>query len=98
MSKSKEPFKPVVPADQTQPELTVTSVILGIVLAVVFGAANAYLGLRVGSVLQENRWRPAQFLRCRRYFCGRRKGKWRRPACWRLRFWRSAADCLEHFL
>ena len=48
MSKSKEPFKPVVPADQTQPELTVTSVILGIVLAVVFGAANAYLGLRVG--------------------------------------------------
>lgn len=26
----------------------VTSVILGVILAVVFGAANAYLGLRVG--------------------------------------------------
>ena len=29
-------------------ELTVTALILGVVLAVVFGAANAYLGLRVG--------------------------------------------------
>ena len=28
--------------------MTVTSVIMGIILAVVFGAANAYLGLRVG--------------------------------------------------
>ena len=30
------------------PEFTVTSIILGILLAVLFGAANAYLGLRVG--------------------------------------------------
>lgn len=30
------------------PELTVTSVVIGVLLAVVFGAANAYLGLRVG--------------------------------------------------
>lgn len=29
-------------------ELTFTSVVLGVILAVVFGAANAYLGLRVG--------------------------------------------------
>ena len=29
-------------------ELTVTAVVLGVLLAVVFGAANAYLGLRVG--------------------------------------------------
>lgn len=29
-------------------ELTVTALILGVLLAVVFGAANAYLGLRVG--------------------------------------------------
>lgn len=43
-----EQFKPYVPADKTQPELTVTSVVVGIILAVVFGAANAYLGLRVG--------------------------------------------------
>lgn len=49
MSKEKdEQFKPYVPADKTQPELTITSVVMGIILAVVFGAANAYLGLRVG--------------------------------------------------
>ena len=30
------------------PEFTVTSVILGVILAVIFGGANAYLGLRVG--------------------------------------------------
>ena len=47
MSESKD-FKPFVPAEKTLPEFTVTSVILGILLAVVFGAANAYLGLRVG--------------------------------------------------
>ena len=29
-------------------ELTVTALILGVLLAVVLGAANAYLGLRVG--------------------------------------------------
>lgn len=41
-------FKPYIPADKVTPEFTATSVILGILLAVVFGAANAYLGLRVG--------------------------------------------------
>lgn len=41
-------FKPYVPADKVMPEFTVTSVIMGVILAVVFGAANAYLGLRVG--------------------------------------------------
>ena len=41
-------FKPYVPADKVLPEITVTSVLLGVILAVVFGAANAYLGLRVG--------------------------------------------------
>ena len=41
-------FKPYIPADKVLPELTPTSVILGIILAVIFGGANAYLGLRVG--------------------------------------------------
>ena len=41
-------FKPYIPAEKIIPEITVTSVIIGIILAVVFGAANAYLGLRVG--------------------------------------------------
>ena len=41
-------FKPYIPAEKVTPELTVTSIIMGVLLAVVFGAANAYLGLRVG--------------------------------------------------
>lgn len=44
----KNDFKPYVPASKVTPELTVTSVIMGVLLAVIFGAANAYLGLRVG--------------------------------------------------
>lgn len=41
-------FKPYIPADKVMTELSVTSVIIGIILAVIFGGANAYLGLRVG--------------------------------------------------
>lgn len=41
-------FKPYIPADKISPEITVTSIIMGVLLAVIFGAANAYLGLRVG--------------------------------------------------
>lgn len=47
MNENKE-FKPYIPADKVTPELTAVSVIIGVLLAVVFGAANAYLGLRVG--------------------------------------------------
>lgn len=41
-------FKPYIPSDKVMSELSITSVILGIILAVIFGGANAYLGLRVG--------------------------------------------------
>jgi len=41
-------FKPYIPADKVIPEMTPTSIIMGLILAVIFGAANAYLGLRVG--------------------------------------------------
>ncbi len=44
----KKAFQPYIPANKVTPELTVTSIIMGILLAVIFGAANAYLGLRVG--------------------------------------------------
>ena len=43
-----EEFKPYIPADKATPEMTPTSIVMGLILAVVFGAANAYLGLRVG--------------------------------------------------
>lgn len=41
-------FKPFVPADRVVPEFTAMSIIIGVFLAVLFGAANAYLGLKVG--------------------------------------------------
>ena len=47
MENGKE-FKPFIPADKVVPELTITSILIGAVLAVLFGGANAYLGLRVG--------------------------------------------------
>lgn len=46
--KSNKEFKPYIPAEKITAELTVTSIIMGILLAIIFGAANAYLGLRVG--------------------------------------------------
>ena len=41
-------FKPYIPAEKVTPEITITSIIMGVILSIVFGAANAYLGLRVG--------------------------------------------------
>jgi len=48
LKKEKEEFKPFVPAEREMKEFSITAVIVGVLLAVVFGAANAYLGLRVG--------------------------------------------------
>ena len=48
MDEKKQDFKPYIPADKVPPEFTATSVVMGIILAAIFGAANAYLGLRVG--------------------------------------------------
>ena len=43
-----ERYPPYVPADENMAEFTFKAVGLGVLLSVVFGAANAYLGLRVG--------------------------------------------------
>lgn len=45
---TQEKFKPFIPADKVVREFTPTAIILGAILAVIFGGANAYLGLRVG--------------------------------------------------
>ena len=47
MDKKKESFKPYISADKVLPEFTVTSILMGIILAVLFGAANAYNSLSV---------------------------------------------------
>lgn len=51
MSRDDQKFKPYIPAEKITPEFTATSVIMGIILATVFGGANAYLGLRVGTTV-----------------------------------------------
>lgn len=48
MDNNKKDFQPYIPADKVVPEFTVTALLIGILLAIVFGAANAYLGLLVG--------------------------------------------------
>lgn len=41
-------YDPYVPAWQNLPEFTIKAALLGILFGIVFGAANAYLGLRAG--------------------------------------------------
>ena len=48
---SEKPFKPYVPADSTMAEFTVRALVLGLVMSVILGAANAYLGLRAGMTI-----------------------------------------------
>ena len=50
MSDDKE-FRPYVPASSDMPEFTVRALLLGLVMCVVLGAANAYLGLRAGMTI-----------------------------------------------
>jgi putative OPT family oligopeptide transporter len=44
-------FKPFVPAETNLTELSVKSVLFGLVLAAILGAANAYIGLKAGMTI-----------------------------------------------
>ena len=48
---SEKPFQPVIPASSTDREFTMRALLLGLVMWVVLGAANAYLGLRAGMTI-----------------------------------------------
>ena len=48
---SEKPFQPFVPASSTMSEFTGRALFLGLVMAVILGAANAYLGLRAGMTI-----------------------------------------------
>ncbi len=48
----KPEYKPVLKPDQDYPQVTPYSVITGVVMAVLFSAAAAYLGLKVGQVFE----------------------------------------------
>src|SRR5512136_578941 len=45
---SRDDFKSFIPAEKKIPELTIKAVLVGAILAVILGAANAYLGLYAG--------------------------------------------------
>jgi putative OPT family oligopeptide transporter len=47
-----EEYKPVMPANIAFPEVTGYSVFWGLVMAVIFSAASAYSGLKIGQVLE----------------------------------------------
>lgn len=47
-NKESEVFQPFVPASKTLAELSLRAVLLGVFLAIVLGAGNAFLGLKVG--------------------------------------------------
>jgi len=47
-----ETYRPIVPATAAPPELTVRSVAWGVLLCVLFTAASAYSGLKVGQVME----------------------------------------------
>ena len=50
--KSGETYKPLLPANQTFKEVTPYSVCLGMLMVIIFAAAAAYLGLKVGQVFE----------------------------------------------
>jgi len=46
-----QPFKPYVPANTDMAEFSVRALVIGLVMCVVLGAANAYLGLKAGMTI-----------------------------------------------
>jgi putative OPT family oligopeptide transporter len=51
ISTPQKKFRSYVPDNTTMPEFTLRAVLIGLVLTVVLGAANAYLGLRAGMTI-----------------------------------------------
>ena len=47
-----EKYEPILKPNQEYPEITPYSVIMGVIMAVIFSAAAAYLGLKVGQVFE----------------------------------------------
>ncbi len=51
MSKAKEEFKSYVSSETKVPEFTFRAIFLGVILGLIFGVGNAYLGLKVGTTV-----------------------------------------------
>ena len=50
--KEGETYEPILRPEKSYPEVTIYSVIMGLIMAVLFSAAAAYLGLKVGQVFE----------------------------------------------
>ena len=50
--KEGESYKPLLSPDKNYPEVTAWSVTVGLVMTIIFSAAAAYLGLKVGQVFE----------------------------------------------
>ncbi len=48
---SEKPYKPFVPPNSDMREFTIRALILGLIMCVILGAANAYLGLKAGMTI-----------------------------------------------
>src|SRR6266498_2391221 len=48
---SEQRHRPYVPVTNNMPEFTLRAVLLGLIMTVLLGAANAYLGLRAGQTI-----------------------------------------------
>ena len=44
-------FEPYISATQSLPEITLKAVVLSVILVLILGAANTYLGLKVGNTV-----------------------------------------------
>ena len=49
--KRKEEYKPHIAPEQNPPEFTLRAVVIGCVLSMLFGAANAYLAVKIGMTI-----------------------------------------------
>lgn len=47
-----ETYEPIVPADKPVAEITARSIIIGLIMAVIFSGACAFLGLKIGQVFE----------------------------------------------
>jgi len=50
-SEARREFRPYVSAETRMPEFTLRALILGLIMSVILGAANAYLGLKAGMTI-----------------------------------------------
>ena len=59
-----EIYTPVVPPNDERPEVSTRSVVIGVIMVVIFTFAAAYIGLKTGTVIEQQRyveqnvWRP----------------------------------------